>query len=73
MKHEKVKCNQCGQDIQVFDGKNTQDFLKVRKKWGYFSKKDGTAHGFCLCEACYDKLVGTFVIPVRVSDVAEYL
>ena len=73
MKREKVKCNQCGQDIQVFDGDSTQDYLQIRKKWGYFSKKDGTKHAFCLCETCYDKLIGTFVIPVQVSDVSEYL
>lgn len=73
MKREIVKCNQCGRDIQVFDGSRTEDYLKIQKQWGYFSRKDGIIHSFCMCEACFDKLVSGFVIPVQVSDVSEYL
>lgn len=73
MRQEKIQCNQCGNDIQVFDGSNTEDYLKINKKWGYFSKRDGVIHSFCMCETCYDRLIGGFMIPVQESDVLEYL
>lgn len=72
IKSEKSFCNMCGKILYVFDSRNTEDFLKVRKEWGYFSEKDGIVHSFCLCEKCYDKLVSDFRIPVTETELTEF-
>ena len=38
---------------------------KVRKEWGYFSKRDLEVHEFAICESCYEKMIDQFVIPVK--------
>ena len=40
----------------------------MKKEWGYFSGKDLKVHSFNLCEACYDRLLEEFEIPVTVED-----
>lgn len=63
-------CNCCGRTL----GKRTEeDALEIVKEWGYFSKKDLERHSFVLCEACYDRLIGTFVRPVQKTEVNEAL
>ena len=49
------------------DGKRNADGSCV-----YFSHKDGVTHSFDLCEACYDKLIGTFAIPVTEKEEFEW-
>ncbi len=41
--------------------------FRVDYEWGYFSEKDGERHSFDLCEACYDKLLRSFQIPVEIE------
>ena len=62
---DKVICNMCG---EVIINGNTyrserQDYLAIRKCWGYHSNKDGEKHRIDLCENCYDKLVESLKIP----------
>ena len=68
---EERKCNICGQPIKAVAHHHLQDHLTFRKKWGYFSAKDLTIHSFVLCEACYDKWIQTFAIPVKEESVIE--
>ena len=41
--------------------------------FGYFSRKDGLRHKFDLCEECYDKWIGGFIIPVEEEEISELL
>ena len=67
-------CNVCGQLLQEDEQQTAQkDWLTVQKSWGYFSNKDGVKHCFCVCEACYDKWVAGFSVPVEVSEETELL
>lgn len=68
-----MKCNKCGHQIAYKGEIQQEDFLKINKSWGYFSNKDGMNHQFILCEACYDKLVDSFVIPATVTENRELL
>ncbi len=67
----KLCCNQCGKEIRIEQGIAREDFLTVKKKWGYFSKKDGRQDEFCLCEACYDRLIAGFLVPVTEKEMTE--
>lgn len=70
---ERIRCNQCGKILECGDGGRREDFLKVTKEWGYFSKKDLELHEFYLCEDCYDKLIQSFQIPIQIKSVEEAL
>ena len=39
----------------------------------YFSTKDGIRHTWDLCEACYDKMIQEFVLPVTETEKNELL
>ena len=45
-----------------------EEILMVEWNWGYFSRKDGEKHSFCLCEKCYDRLRASFLLPVQVEN-----
>ncbi|OON97690.1 MAG: hypothetical protein ATN36_02690 [Epulopiscium sp. Nele67-Bin005] len=65
-KRQLERCNCCGQGIeQVATSGVYIDYLHVKKEWGYFSKKDLTLHQFNICEACYDKWINSFTIPIE--------
>ena len=68
-----VRCNKCGKEIIYVNDIPREDYLHVKKDWGYFSKKDGKIYEFNLCEACVDQMVGEFNIPVTVCDNNELL
>lgn len=61
---EKKICNACGNAA-------TGDVLDMEKRWGFFSRKDGEMHRFCLCEKCYDGMIKGFVVPVSVKEQTE--
>ena len=72
-KEKELYCNQCGKPIPEENGIARADYLIVRKNWGYFSGKDGKRHRFCLCEACYDRLVAGFRYPVSEEEQTEWI
>ena len=47
--------------------------FQVRQVWDYMSGKDGEVDNFDLCEECYDKMTAQFEIPLKKTDVIEYL
>lgn len=70
----KIYCNCCGRII-CERGHLKEDYLQVRKEWGYFSFKDLTGHAFNMCEACYDKMISNFKIPVEefpIDEIPDY-
>ena len=48
-----------------------EDVFEGDKEWGYFSEKDMMRHSFILCEACYDKMISNFAIPIVEIEVTE--
>lgn len=70
---EKVVCNQCGRELKLENGIVQEGIFQGEARWGYFSGKDGEKHFFDLCEECYDRLSGGFLIPVTVEDETELL
>lgn len=66
-------CNGCGRELKRENGIYREDFVRIQKKWGYFSAKDTENHAFTLCEACYDKLTGLLAIPPEITEETELL
>lgn len=66
-------CNACGKRIAMENEIAKEDYIKVRKDWGYFSKKDGRTQSFVLCERCADRIIGSFVIPAEMVETIELL
>lgn len=68
-------CNCCGKTLRISNLKttSTEDALRIRKEWGYFSKKDLRIDSFVLCEDCYDEWIKTFKIPVKKETKQEVL
>ena len=69
----KVTCNQWGRVIVKQNGILREDVCCIQKKWGYFSKKDGEIHSFVLCEACYDRFIKGFQVPVTIETETELM
>lgn len=57
---EAVVCDCCGKKIAAKNGIATEDFLHIRKEWGYFSRKDGDIDEFDICEDCFERWVQGF-------------
>ena len=70
--HE-IYCNSCGKKIETTDNIKREDYLSIKKEWGYFSKKDGEIHSIFLCESCYDIWTKQFKLPVKVEKQTELL
>ena len=70
---KEIYCNCCGKKLLVEKTGEREDYLFVSKEWGYFSGKDGIEHRFDLCEACYDKIIGQFQLPVEEEETKELL
>lgn len=68
-----VICNQCKKELNVENGILKEGCFEGKQIFGFFSKKDGQEHQFDLCEACYDKMIEKFQIPVEKKDVTELL
>lgn len=74
MKEEEI-CNCCGRALRTSrSGKTvTEDALRIRKEWGYFSEKDLQIHHIVLCETCYDAWIKQFKVPVKIEKKQEVL
>lgn len=72
-KENDVYCNMCGKKGKRNQDIPLEDFLYVKKTWGYFSDNDGMTHEFHLCEQCYKELIQKFQIPVTQTEEKEML
>ena len=70
---ELIYCNKCGKTIKVRKDIPLEDFIQIRKSWGYFSKKDGKTQEFVLCEECVEWLEREFIRPSKVYETVEML
>ena len=60
-----IYCNCCRKKLKIEKDLIQEEVFPVRMQWGYFSEKDGEYHCFDVCEACYDRWVSSFQIPVE--------
>ena len=72
-KEEQLICNGCGRALRQEKGICREDFVRIVKKWGYFSNKDMQKHTIVLCEECYDNWTQELMIPPVVTDDTEPL
>lgn len=67
---KKIKCcNMCGKELKEVQ----DDYLSVRKEWGYFSEKDQTVCRFHICETCFWRMLKTFTVPAEIYEQTETL
>lgn len=71
--NRKFSCNLCGKMLALRNGITCEDYVYVRKEWGYFSQKDGKTQIFRLCEECMGSLEKKFVIPSEIENTTELL
>ena len=70
---KRIICNGCGKVIPVKRGMAMEGVFQVRQVWGYMSEKDGEVDNFDLCEECYDRMTAEFQIPLKKTDLIEYI
>lgn len=70
---KRIICNCCGQEMKTVNGIARQDYLLIKKAWGYFSNKDGKIQELILCEACWDELCEGCKIPVVTTEATELM
>lgn len=70
---KKIVCNQCGRELKLENGIVQEGVFQGETRFGYFSGKDGERHSFDLCEECYDRLTGRFLVPVTMEEELELL
>lgn len=68
-----VICNCCKKELLVENGILKDECIHISHDFGYFSKKDGETQSFDLCEDCYEKITGKFLIPVETKDRQELI
>lgn len=66
-------CNACGKKMLVENGILKEECIHVEHDFGFFGEKDGESDSFDLCEACYDKLISAFAVPVDRRERKELL
>ena len=67
-----IRCNMCGRKIIFGEKHDKEDYLLIRKEWGYFSRKDGKRYTIRMCEECFDRFVDDCVVSPEIDDVTEY-
>lgn len=72
-KNTKIICNKCGRELSGNAELLKEGVCTVEVDWGYFSRKDGENHQFHLCEECYDVLIKSFRVPVRIRERTEMI
>ena len=70
---ERLICNCCGRALRQENGICREDFVRIVKKWGYFSDKDMQKHTVILCEGCYDSWAQSLMVPPTVTEDTEPL
>lgn len=70
---KKDRCNSCGRTLKMENNITCEDFVYIKKEWGYFSEKDGVTHEMIICETCMKRLEEKFSIPVIEYETIELI
>ena len=69
----KAVCNKCGRTLQVENGLLKEFCFSADAMFGYFSRRDGVAQHFDLCEDCYDEWTAQFAVAPEETEELELL
>ena len=53
-REDQVYCNCCGRSLQKQGNMYIEEFIHIKKDWGYFSDKDGITQKADICEECLE-------------------
>jgi len=62
-----VCCNLCGKEVIQNEFGYFEDYVALKKNWGYHSPFDGEKHAMDLCVDCYINWTKDFEIPVDIE------
>jgi hypothetical protein len=65
-------CNCCGTQIKK-RGTRYEDYLYIRKNWGYLSDQDGVTEEMNICAECLRRWEETFAVPSTKQETIELL
>lgn len=60
MSEQKKFCYCCGKEFAVCGDMYMEEFLHIKKEWGYFSTQDGSNLELDVCEHCLMEWIKTF-------------
>lgn len=66
-----ISCNSCARHIEKDNIGYFEDYIALKKRWGYHSPYDGECHSIDLCTDCYRAWVSDFKMPPQV-EIFEY-
>ena len=66
---KKIYFNKCGRELL----QNQEEYLTIKKQWGYFSGVDQKVYRFHICEECFAKMLSEFRIPAECWEQTEML
>lgn len=65
-------CNCCGKEIKK-SGAIHEDYLHIRKNWGYLSEWDGITEEMNICADCLRRWESGFAVPSKKQATIELL
>lgn len=68
-----MQCNCCGRELITKQNVVMEDYITIKKDWGYFSEKDGVTEEFLLCEKCVIRIEKMFAIPAHTYNTNELI
>lgn len=71
IKDEKRYCNCCGKEFARNGEMFLEDFLHIKKEWGYFSNQDGLDLSADVCEGCLMEWIKTFKHKPEITERVE--
>lgn len=72
IRHERDQMQYVWKKDNIRRKHDKEDYLLIRKEWGYFSRKDGKRYTIRMCEECFDRFVDDCVVSPEIDDVTEY-
>lgn len=70
-KENQIFCNCCGKAMQRQGDMYTEEFVHIKKDWGYFSDRDGITQEADVCETCIQTWMDSFEIPPESHERSE--
>ncbi|WP_105616628.1 hypothetical protein [Vallitalea okinawensis] len=65
---DSVICNCCGREINKDQYGLMEDYITIKKTWGYNSAFDGQSHELDVCNDCYEKWIKSFKHKFSLKD-----
>jgi len=63
-----IICNVCGCSVAKNELGYFDDFVQIKKNWGYHSAYDGQSHEFDICQRCYGLLLEGLAVEPKIEE-----